>query len=72
MDDLLPVGTVVTVTEPETDVLDGRIYVAKVVGYDMGRTKYELGARYAGWSGWKFTDGGCWASPAWVTPCDED
>lgn len=55
---LLPVGAYVRVTEP-----DRLPYVAKVVGYDMGRTKYEVGRRYGGWGEWLFCDGGTWVFP---------
>jgi hypothetical protein len=53
--DLLPVGTVVQVTQSD------RVFVAKVVGYDMFRTKYQLGARFAGWNEWHFAKDGSWA-----------
>ena len=38
-------------------------FIARVVGTDMGRTKYHLGARYCGWNEYLFLDGGTWASP---------
>lgn len=64
---LLPVGTRVLVSETATKYPDGRIIydkqpkVAKIVGYDMGRTKYELndekfGGGYYNFSTWAFTD----------------
>lgn len=63
MAELLPVGTVVTVTDPTADLPDGRTYRALVRGYDLGRTKYHLGAEYAPG---RFCDGGWWAFPSWV------
>lgn len=65
MADLLPVGTVVRVTEARHGF--GTViseYVAQVVGYDIGRTKYHLGKRYMGWSEYHFLDGGSWGVPA--------
>jgi hypothetical protein len=46
--------------------------VAKVVGYDIGGTKYELGLRYAGWDEWKWQDGGTWAFPSQVSVYSEE
>ena len=45
MNDLLPTGTIVRVTESGPD---GRTYVGRVVGYDLGRSKYEIGLRFGG------------------------
>lgn len=69
MTDLLPVGTVVEVS----DSFDGRtdVFIAKVVGYDLFGTKYELGCRYAGWGEYKFASGGTWALPAQVRAVEE-
>ncbi len=64
---MLPVGTYVKVTEHGT----GRTYIAKVVGYDIGHTKYQLGARYGGWGEWLFLDGGSWAFPRDVAEISE-
>lgn len=64
----LPVGTLVRVTP----FGDRPPYVAKIVGYDMGRTKYEIGARFAGWSEWLFADGGSWAFPGEVETISEE
>lgn len=60
MAELIPVGSVVTVTDPTAD---GGTYRALVRGYDLGRTKYNLGAEYAPG---RFCDGGWWAFPSWV------
>jgi hypothetical protein len=53
-------------------------FIAKIVGTDMGRTKYEVGARFPGWGMWHFLDGGGWAftgeveliteAEAWAVP----
>jgi hypothetical protein len=58
MSRLLPVATYVKVTPP-----DGPPFVARIVGYDMGHTKYEVGRRYGGWGRWLFADGGTWVLP---------
>lgn len=59
---LLAVGTIVQVTERGPWPKE-RVYVARVVGYDLGHTKYHLGMRYMGWSDWRYADGGSWSSP---------
>lgn len=75
---LLPVGTYVLVKQPEFTGTDGRVicaareYYAVVVGYDMWRSKYEVGSRYAGWGRWLFSDGGSWPFPGWVTEVTEE
>lgn len=66
MTNLLPVGTHVRVTP-----FEGRTYIAKVVGYDLGHSKYELGARFGGWGEWLFGDGGRWAFPREVKAISE-
>ncbi|MFG3710949.1 hypothetical protein [Micromonospora sp. NPDC047730] len=58
----LPVGTFVEVTEYG----DGQRYIAVIVGYDLGRSKYEVGHRYAGWGEWRWLDGGAWVFPGEV------
>jgi hypothetical protein len=58
---LLAVGTYVRVTE--RGVAGRPSYVARIVGYDLGRTKYQLGRRYMGWSEWLFGSGGAWSFP---------
>lgn len=68
MADLLPVGAYVRVEEKGTDA---RTYIAKVVGYDMWGTKYQLGARFGGWGKPRFADGGYWAFPTWCTEISE-
>jgi len=83
--ELLPVGTVVRVTERrveqrpfmQPDALGGeyvrtRTYVAKVVGYDLGRTKYNLGIRYATHPPLYVDEGGWWAFPGEVEPYEEE
>jgi hypothetical protein len=65
----LPVGTYVRVTENWEDARSP--YIGRVVGYDMGRTKYEIGIRYGGWAEWLFADGGSWAFPSWVEEINE-
>jgi hypothetical protein len=66
---LLPVGAIVRVTERHT--LARPPYVAEGVGYDIGRTRCHLGARYGGWGEWLFADGGRWAFLDEVEPCAE-
>jgi hypothetical protein len=66
--ELLPIGTIVNVMHPGATYSD----VAKVVGYDIGGTKYELGLRYAGWGEWKWQDGGTWAFPLHVSVYSEE
>lgn len=68
---LLPVGTTVKVTDVlPNDRYDAdpnpRTYIGRVVGYDMGGTKYQVGARYGGWGRWLYMDGGSWAFPTKV------
>ena len=63
--DLLPVGTIVEVTERGPHARPP--YVGTVVGYDLFRSKYEIGARYGGWNQWLYLDGGSWAFPTEVT-----
>jgi hypothetical protein len=72
MAELLPVGTIVRVTETRDGF--GTViseFVAKVVGYDISRTKYNLGVRYMGWSEYHFLDGGSWAFPREVEAIEE-
>ena len=71
MPDLLPVGTYVRVEEPDPPGRpdEGAIWWGKVVGYDMGRTKYEIGQEYLPGA---FMDGGSWAFPSWVHRASED
>lgn len=64
---LLPVGTYVRVTDHEHPTVIG-----KVVGYDIGHSKYEIGVRYAGWGEWLFLNGGTWAFPREVEEIDAD
>ena len=59
----LPAGTYVKVTEQGPD---GRTYIGRIVGTDLGRTKYEIGVRYACWGRWEFARGGSWAFPSEV------
>lgn len=65
----LPVGTYVRVTEHGLNPRPP--YIAKVVGTDMGCTKYEVGVRYAVWRSWRFLDGGTWAFPSQVEEISE-
>ncbi len=69
MDKMLPIGTYVHVTEKHGERTEQ--YYAVVVGYDMGKTKYEVGKRYAGWGAWRFTSGGSWVFPREVTEVTE-
>jgi len=62
---LLPVGTIVTVTQPAFGHRAAHSYRARVCGYDMGRTKYELD--YELWPGHFMDGGGWWAFPSWVS-----
>ncbi len=65
---LLPVGTYVQVREHGPSL---RVYIGRVVGYDIGHSKYHIGARYGGWGRWLFTDGGLWAFPGKVEEITE-
>lgn len=69
----LPDGTYVRVEEvlPETAHRPARTYVGRVVGTDMGRSKYQIGQRFMGWAEWHFLDGGSWAFPGHVTEITE-
>jgi hypothetical protein len=64
---MLTTGTYVQVTEPAIAGNPPRSYIGRVVGYDMGRTKYHIGARFPAWGEWRFANGGSWAFPSWVT-----
>lgn len=72
MTTLLPVGTVVRVSQQPFTLFNGTViqppapWIAKVVGYDIHCSKYELGRRYMGWSEYGFLDGGEWAFPGEV------
>lgn len=66
MSELFPVGTYVRVT-----VAGRPADIGKVVGYDIGHSKYEIGIRYGGWGEWLFLDGGTWAFPSEVEAIDE-
>lgn len=66
---LLPIGTYIRVVEPGEYARPP--YVGVIVGYDMGRTKYELGLRYGGWGEWLFLKGGSWTFPSWTTEITE-
>lgn len=63
--DLLPVGAYVRVTDAYVtgDGPNPRTFIGRVVGYDLGHSKYEIGTRYGGWGEWLFTKGGTWAFP---------
>ena len=81
----LPVGTYVLVKDPglfELDrwtgkadptrrLMDPREFYAIVRGYDMGRSKYQVGSRFPGWGRWLFADGGEWVFPSWCTEVAE-
>lgn len=82
---LLPIGTYVLVKDPGCRntaysvyedalewLIEPREYYAIVVGYDMFRTKYEVGSRYPGWGHWLFSKGGDWPFPAWCTEVTEE
>lgn len=79
---LLPVGTYVLVKDPgcrntaysgyEVEwLIEPCEYYAVVVGYDMFRSKYEVGIRFGGWGEWLFGKGGYWPFPQWVTEVTE-
>lgn len=70
MRDLLSVGSYVLVSE--RGQLARKPYFARVRGYDLHRTKYEIGRRYAGWGLWLFAKGGEWAFPGWCVPVSKD
>lgn len=79
MSKLLPVGAYVLVKDPgcRDSVTGEQImkpceYYAVIRGYDMGRTKYEVGVRFPGWGRWLFTKGGSWTFPAWCTEVTEE
>lgn len=65
----LPVDTYVRATQSWREEPS---YVARIVGYDMGRTKYQLGRRFPGWGEWLFLDGGSWAFPGEVEEITEE
>jgi hypothetical protein len=71
--EMLPTGTYVQVEEvlPETAHRVARSYIGRIVGTDMGRSKYQIGSRYGGWGEWLFLDGGSWAFPGHVTEISE-
>lgn len=79
MSALLPVGTYVLVDDPgacdhvsREYVISPRRYYGLVVGYDLGRSKYNLATRYMGWSEYRFTEQGlAWAGPSWCTEVTE-
>jgi hypothetical protein len=66
---LLPPGTYVVVDEPARGNQPAEKYIARVVGYDLFGTKYELSRRYAGGL---FLDGGSWAFPGQVREISEE
>jgi hypothetical protein len=67
---LLPVGAYVRVTEKGDHARPS--YIAKVAGYDMGRTKYRLAPRYGGWGRWLFHgEAIAWAGTSWVEEITE-
>lgn len=60
---LLPIGAYVRVdtTKPTADGgMEPETYIGIIRGYDIGRTKYNVGARFQTWGEWKFGDGGWW------------
>lgn len=78
MSKLLPVGTYVLVrdpglkTESGTRLMEPCECYAVIRGYDMGRTKYQVGKRFPGWGEWLFTQGGSWTFPSWCTEVTEE
>jgi hypothetical protein len=69
MRDLLPVGTYVAVQPPPIEIKSGSIpYTGRVVGYDMHRSKYEVGYEYLPG---QFGAGGWWAFPGQVRQLQE-
>lgn len=67
-------GTYVLVRErlPEVAYREARDYIGQVVGTDVDRSKYQVGARYyAGRGEWRFLDGGSWAFPWELVVIDE-
>lgn len=74
---MLPSGTYVRVVRQEVRDAEGEVvfpaqtFIARVVGTDMFRSKYEVAPRYAGWAEWLFLDGGDWAFIGEVTAIDE-
>ena len=76
--ELLPVGTYVLVQDPgcwdtaqRRMILAPSAYYGRVVGYDVFRTKYELGTRYPGWGRFAFLRGGSWVAPSWCAEVTE-
>lgn len=60
---VLPLGAYVRVdtTKPTADGgMEPETYIGIIRGYDLGRTKYNVGARFQTWGEWKFGDGGWW------------
>lgn len=78
MSKLLPVGTYVLVhdlglkTEMGQQLQEPHEYYAVIRGYDMGRTKYEVGRRFPGWGRWLFGAGNVWPFPSWCTEVTEE
>jgi len=68
---MLAPGTYVLVRRAAADTGSPRCYIGRIVGTDMGRSKYEIGMRFAGWSEWRFLDGGSWAGIGTVTEITE-
>lgn len=53
-------------------VIPRRTFIARVVGTDQGRSKYQVGERIGGWGRWLFADGGEWAFISQVTEISAD
>jgi hypothetical protein len=52
--------------------IPAKTYIGVIVGTDMFRSKYQVGARFGGWGEWLFMDGGSWAFPHEVTVISEE
>lgn len=74
MSDLLPIGAYVRFREYSHGfaATEERTRVGRVVGYDIGHSKYHLGARYPGWGKWLFAKNGTWVFPNTVEEITEE
>lgn len=54
------------------EIFPAQTFIARIVGTDMGASKYRVGARFPGWNRWLFSDGGDWAFISQVTVITEE
>jgi hypothetical protein len=64
MTGLLPVGTRILVRPFDSEPQNAP-YFGIIRGYDMGRTKYRVSPRFAGWGEWLYSEEAyCWPFPS--------